>query len=67
MVALYIRQLRDGKASAAALQNRIRQFGGERLDGGYNYLKLERMAYYVHKDSYRKAEATHGLAEGRSG
>ena len=59
MVALYIRQLRDGKASATALQSRIRQFGGERLDGGYNYLKLERMAYYVHKDSYRKALKQH--------
>lgn len=25
------------------------------LTGGYRYLQLERMAYYVHKDTYRKA------------
>lgn len=25
------------------------------LSGGYRYLKLERMAYYVHKDTYRNA------------
>jgi len=25
------------------------------LSGGYKYLKLERMAYYVHKDTYRNA------------
>ena len=25
------------------------------LSGGYQYLKLERMAYYVHKDTYRAA------------
>ena len=25
------------------------------LSGGFKYLKLERMAYYVHKDTYRNA------------
>ena len=25
------------------------------LSGGYHYLKLDRMAYYVHKDTYRTA------------
>ena len=25
------------------------------LSGGYKYLQLERMAYYVHKDTYRAA------------
>ena len=25
------------------------------LSGGYRYLKLDRMAYYVHKDTYRAA------------
>jgi hypothetical protein len=55
MVALYIRQLSDGKPSAGKLKDTIRNFDGKRLDGGYNYLQLERMAYYVHKDSYRKA------------
>ena len=32
---------------------------GQTLDGGFDYLKLERMAYYVHKDSYRKAVNAH--------
>ena len=35
-----------------------RERAGESLDGGYRYLKLSRMAYYVHKDSYR-AEVAH--------
>jgi hypothetical protein len=30
-----------------------------REDGGMNYLDLERMAYYVHKDSYLKALRSH--------
>lgn len=57
MVALYIRQLRDGRASAQALREDKRRLAGERMDGGYDYLQLDRMAYYVHKDSYRKAVA----------
>lgn len=59
MVALYIKQREAGRTSAEHMQETIRQFGGERLDGGYNYLDLERMAYYVHKDSYRKSIAAH--------
>jgi hypothetical protein len=27
----------------------------KRLTGGFNYIKLDRMAFYVHKDTYRKA------------
>ncbi len=57
MVALYLRQLRDGKASARTLQAEKARHAGEREDGGIEYLPLERMAYYVHKDSYRKAVA----------
>ncbi|WP_372749665.1 flavin-containing monooxygenase [Litorivivens sp.] len=59
MVALYIKQREAGRDSATTLQNKIRQFGGERLDGGYDYLDLERMAYYVHKDTYKQAIQTH--------
>ncbi|MDX1270118.1 MAG: hypothetical protein R3311_22315, partial [Oceanisphaera sp.] len=54
MVALYIKQRQQDSASASQLWQDIQQFHGERLDGGYDYLQLERMAYYVHKDSYRK-------------
>lgn len=59
MVALYIKQRAAGRASADSLRDTIRQQAGQRLDGGYDYLPLERMAYYVHKDSYRKSVAAH--------
>ncbi len=54
MVALYIRQQQAGAAAAKQLQADIARYHGQRLDGGYRYLQLERMAYYVHKDSYRR-------------
>lgn len=59
LVALAIRQLRDGKASAQRLRRTIRARAGQRVDGGYRYLKLDRMAYYVNKDSYRAALRRH--------
>lgn len=59
MVALYIRQLHDGKASAKRLQQRKKAEAGKRLDGGYHYLPLERMAYYVSKHEYRQAVLGH--------
>lgn len=62
LVALYIRQLRAGSPAAQALRQTIRAQAGQRLDGGYQYLQLERMAYYVHKDSYRRRIAEHSAA-----
>ncbi len=62
LVALYIRQLQAGSPAALALRQTIREQAGQRLDGGYQYLELERMAYYVHKDSYRKRIASHTAA-----
>lgn len=59
MVALYIRQLAAGAASAQKLKALKRAQAGHRADGGMQYLKLERMAYYVHKDTYLKALASH--------
>ena len=59
LVALAIRQQRDGKASAQRLRRTIRARAGQRVDGGYRYLKLDRMAYYVNKDSYRAALRRH--------
>ncbi|WP_043316804.1 NAD(P)/FAD-dependent oxidoreductase [Microbulbifer sp. HZ11] len=59
MVALYIRQLADGAESARKLKAIKRSQAGRRADGGMNYLNLERMAYYVHKDTYLKALAGH--------
>ena len=37
----------------------MRKEAEKNLDGGYAYLKLARMAYYVNKDCYRKAVNTH--------
>jgi phosphomannomutase len=34
------------------------------VDGGFKYLKLDRMAYYVHKDSYLTALRQHARALG---
>ena len=59
LVALYIRQLQTGSPAAQVLRQTIREQAGQRLDGGYRYLPLERMAYYVHKDSYRRRIAAH--------
>ena len=59
LVALYIRQLHNGAASARRLQQAKAEQAGERLDGGYAYLKLDRMAYYVNKQVYNKVLTRH--------
>jgi cation diffusion facilitator CzcD-associated flavoprotein CzcO len=57
LVARYFKALDAGTPQATALS--AAKAGGPGtwpdLSGGYRYLKLERMAYYVHKDTYRKA------------
>ncbi|MGB1220834.1 MAG: flavin-containing monooxygenase [Alcanivoracaceae bacterium] len=53
MVALYLRQRADNAPSAKRLQQTIRDKASIRLDGGLNYLQLDRMAYYVNKEAYR--------------
>ncbi|TIH08575.1 flavin-containing monooxygenase [Pseudomonas leptonychotis] len=62
LVALYIKSLQAGTAAAKELQKIKRERASTRLDGGYRYLQLERMAYYVHKDSYRQSIAQHSTA-----
>jgi cation diffusion facilitator CzcD-associated flavoprotein CzcO len=54
LVASYLRARSDRPDAARALEARI---GGPRpdLSGGYRYLGLERMSYYVNKDAYRSA------------
>jgi cation diffusion facilitator CzcD-associated flavoprotein CzcO len=52
LVALYLKQLAARHPGALALQREKRERVAERVDGGYRYLKLDRMAYYVHKASY---------------
>lgn len=54
LVASYLKARTTNPAAAAALEKRI---AGPRpdLSGGYHYLGLERMSYYVNKDAYRTA------------
>lgn len=59
LAALYIREQQKGTAAANALRQRKKEKAGERLDGGYNYIKLARMAYYVNKDAYLDTLAEH--------
>lgn len=62
LVALYIRGLAAGAPAAARLSEAKARRAQARVDGGYAYLELERMAYYVDKDSYRRALAGHAGA-----
>ena len=64
LVALYLKRLAERHPAALALQREKRAWSGARVDGGYAYLKLDRMAYYVHKDSYLKAMRAHLRAMG---
>ena len=59
LAALYLRQLRDGAASAQRFKQVKQQRAGQRLDGGYDYLQLDRMAYYVNKQEYLDALMSH--------
>lgn len=59
LVALCIRRQLDGHPAAKRFREHVRAHASQRLDGGYAYLQLERMAYYVHKDSYRRAIRQH--------
>lgn len=59
LVALVIRRQLQGSPLAEQFHQQVQQRCAQRLDGGYAYLPLERMAYYVHKDSYRQALKRH--------
>ncbi|WAC43927.1 NAD(P)/FAD-dependent oxidoreductase [Pseudomonas sp. SL4(2022)] len=59
LVALVIRQQQQGSVAARDFRRLVQARSAQRLDGGYSYLKLERMAYYVHKDSYRASVKQH--------
>lgn len=62
LVALFIRQQAADSPAVRRLRRLKAERAADRMDGGYDYLQLERMAYYVHKDSYRKAVAEHARA-----
>ena len=54
LVASYLRARTENPGAARAFEDRV---AGPRpdLSGGYRYLGLERMSYYVNKDAYRSA------------
>lgn len=54
LVARWLKAQAAGSVAAAAFKRR-KAGPPPDLSGGYRYLKLERMAYYVHKDTYRRA------------
>lgn len=55
LVARVIRMQQDNPAAASAFFEKVRAKAGERIDGGMQYLQVERMAYYVHKAEYLQA------------
>lgn len=59
LVARFLRARATGEPAAASLQQRARAGAGQRVDGGYGYLALDRMAYYVHKESYLRQVRAH--------
>lgn len=63
LVACYFKGLDSGSPAAQRFDT-LRQGPSPDLSGGYRYLQLERMAYYVNKDAYRAAvrEATATLS-----
>ena len=62
LVAVYLTARQQNHPAARALDEIKRVRAGVGLDGGYRYLDVPRMAYYVHKDSYRAALAGHARA-----
>lgn len=54
LVARYFKSLDEHKPQALALTAAMAGPAPD-MSGGYKYLQLERMAYYVHKDTYRAA------------
>ena len=54
LVAKFIKA-NEGNSPKAEKFKAIKKAPYQRLTGGFNYIKLDRMAFYVHKDTYRKA------------
>ncbi|PKM29896.1 MAG: monooxygenase [Gammaproteobacteria bacterium HGW-Gammaproteobacteria-11] len=59
LVALYIQQQQVGSSAAQTFNQLKRQRASTQLDGGYRYIKLARMAYYVNKEAYLQALQSH--------
>jgi cation diffusion facilitator CzcD-associated flavoprotein CzcO len=52
LMARFIKGIEKGNKTALAFKKK-KANGNPDLSGGYKYLKLARMSYYVHKDTYR--------------
>lgn len=59
LVARYLVHQQRNSAAYQAFNRTKSARAGRRLDGGYDYLPLERMAYYVSKQAYLSALAHH--------
>jgi len=62
LIAAYLAAVERHPERAAAFRARVSGEPWPDLTGGYKYLGLERMSYYVNKDAYRRAVRT--AAEG---
>ncbi|MGF2950496.1 flavin-containing monooxygenase [Microbacterium alcoholitolerans] len=58
LLAAYLSSLEHSPAAAAAFRARVTGRPWPDTTGGYRYLGLDRMAYYVNKDAYRSAVRT---------
>ena len=58
LVAAYLRAEREDPERARQFRERVAADPWPDVTGGYNYLGLDRMSYYVNKDAYRGAVAT---------
>lgn len=59
LVALYLRQKMNKHESATVFDQSIEENFSQRASGGMQYLELERMAYYVDKQTYLDALHDH--------
>ncbi|MBS1904985.1 MAG: NAD(P)/FAD-dependent oxidoreductase [Actinobacteria bacterium] len=55
LIAAYLAAQDEDPARAARFRERVRTGSWPDLTGGYHYLGLARMSYYVNKDAYRRA------------
>ncbi|AWL12181.1 Flavin-containing monooxygenase [Saliniradius amylolyticus] len=55
VVARFIQMRHQQPELAGQFMTKVKQCSNTRIDGGLDYLPLERMAYYVHKQDYLKA------------
>ncbi len=57
LVSQFILAQQNNKAVADKFTQTVKKLANQRIDGGMNYLNVERMAYYVHKGDYLAALA----------